>query len=97
MMDDRDRISATDDSRKLVGRKDISDYTGWGIPAVIVAVVVIAGVLIFSATGPDRIRTAEYHNLNAKPASSQQAPAGDARGRAGKVPDANMPTAPRSP
>jgi hypothetical protein len=97
MMDDRDRISATEESRNLVGRKDISDYTGWGIPAVIAAVVVIAGVLIFTATNPDRIRTAEYHNLNAKPASSQQAPAGDARGRAGKVPDTNMPTAPRSP
>jgi hypothetical protein len=97
MMDDRDRISATDDSRKLVGRKDISDYTGWGIPAVIVAVVVIAGVLIFTAAGPDRTRTAEYHNLNSKPASSQPAPAGDARARAGKVPDANMPTAPRAP
>jgi hypothetical protein len=97
MMDDLNRASATDDSRKLVGRKDISDYTGWGIPAVIAAVVVIAGVLIFTATDPDRTRTAEYHNLNPKPASSQQAPAGDARGRAGKVPDANTPTAPRSP
>jgi hypothetical protein len=97
MMDDRDRASATDESRMLVGRKDISDYTGWGIPAVIAAVVVIAGVLIFSATGPDRTRTAEYHNLNAKPANSQQAPTSDARGRAGKVPDANMPTTPRAP
>jgi len=97
MMDDRDRTSGADDSRKLVGRKDISDYTGWGIPAFIAAVVVIAGVLIFSAASPDRTRTAEYHNLNSKPASSQQAPAGEARGRAGRVPDANMQTAPRSP
>jgi len=97
MMDDRDRASAADDSRKLVGRKDISDYTGWGIPAVIAAVVAIAGVLIFSAVSPERTRTAQYHNPNAKPASSQQAPADEARGRAGKVPDANMPTAPRSP
>jgi len=96
-MMDRDGANATEHSGKLVGRKDISDYSGWGIPAFIAAVVVIAGVLVFSAVDPERTRTAAYHNLNPKPASSQQAPAGDARGRADKVPDANTPTAPRSP
>ncbi|MEN3378287.1 MAG: hypothetical protein V7604_3642 [Hyphomicrobiales bacterium] len=90
MTDGQDRPA--DGSRKLVGRKDISDYTGgWGIPAFIAAVVFIAGVLIFSAAGPERTRTATYNNL--KPASSQPSPAGEARGR--KVPNAEMPTAPR--
>jgi len=95
-MDDQDRC-VTDDSRKLVGRKDISDYAGWGIPAVIAAVVLVAGVLIFSAAGPDRTRTAAYHDVNAKPASRQHSPAGEARGRAAKIPNTDMPTAPRSP
>jgi hypothetical protein len=97
MMDDQDRIRATDDFRTIVGRKDISDYTGsWGIPAFIAAVVLIAGVIIiFTAAGPHRTRTAEYHNPNSKPASSQQSPTGEARGPAAKAPNADMPTAPR--
>jgi hypothetical protein len=96
MMNDEERISASDGSRKLVGRKDISDYSGgWGIPAFIAAVVLIAGVVIFSAAGSDRTRTAEY-NLDAKPASSQPSPTGGARGRAAKIPNADVPTAPGS-
>ena len=63
-MMDRDGANATEHSGKLVGRKDISDYSGWGIPAFIAAVVVIAGVLVFSAVDPERTRTAAYHNLN---------------------------------
>ncbi|MEA2911940.1 MAG: hypothetical protein QOJ15_4021 [Bradyrhizobium sp.] len=96
MMDDQGRIRTADDSRTIVGRKDISDYTGsWGIPAFIGAVLLIAGVIIFTAAGPHRTRTAEYHNPNSKPASSQQPPTGEARGPAAKAPNAGMPTAPR--
>jgi hypothetical protein len=96
MMDDQDRIRTTDDSRTIVGRKDISDYTGsWGIPAFIAAVLLIAGVIILTAAGPHRTRTAEYHNPNSKPASSQRSPTGEARGPAAKAPNADTPTAPR--
>lgn len=92
MTDGQDRPAG--DSRKLVGRKDISDYTGgWGIPAFIVAVVFIAGVLIFSAAGPERTRTVAYNNLNLKPAGSQPSPAGEARGR--KIPNADRPAGQR--
>ena len=94
MMNDQERTRATDHARKLVGRKDISDYTGgWGVPAFIAAVVFIGGILIFSAAGPDRTRTAAYNN--AKPVSSQQSPTGAASGPAAKIPNADMPTAPR--
>jgi hypothetical protein len=94
MTDDQDRTRATNDSRKLVGRKDISDYTGgWGVPAFIAAVVFIGGILVFSAAGPDRTRTAEYDS--ARPASGQQSPTGAARGSGAKIPNADMPTAPR--
>jgi hypothetical protein len=87
MMDDQDQ--------KFVGRKDISDYSGgWGIPALLVAVVFIAGVVFFSAAGPHRTRTAAYNNPGSKPASSQQSPAGDARAPAAKIPNADMPRAP---
>jgi hypothetical protein len=97
MMDEQDPIGATDDSRKLVGRKDISDYTGgWGIPAAIAAVVLIAGVLFFSAAAPDRTRTAAYNNPSSNPASSQRSPSGDARAPAAKIPNADLPTAPGS-
>jgi hypothetical protein len=93
MMDDRDRTRA-DDSRKLVGRKDISDYTGgWGVPAFIAAVIFIGGILVFSAAGPDRTRTAAYNS--SRPAGGQQSPNGAARGPATAIPNADMPTAPR--
>jgi hypothetical protein len=56
--------------------------------------MLIAGALIFSAAGPDRTRTAEYNNLNSKPSAS--APSTDISGPAAKVPNPDMPTAPRS-
>ena len=94
MMDDQKPTRATDHARKLVGRKDISDYTGgWGVPAFIAAVVFIGGILIFSAVGPDRTRTAAYNGT--KPASSQQSPIAPARGPAAKIPNAELPATPR--
>jgi len=94
MIDDQERPHATDHARKLVGRKDISDYTGgWGVPAFIAAVVFIGAILVFSAAGPDRTRTAEYNG--SRPASSQQSPTGTVRGPGAKVPNADMPAASR--
>jgi len=71
-----------------------SEAPGWGIPLAFGALMLIAGALIFSAAGPDRTRTAEYNNLNSKPSAS--APSTDMRGPAAKVPNPDMPTAPRS-
>jgi hypothetical protein len=92
MTDGQDRSA----DGKLVGRKDISDYTGgWGIPAFIAAVIVIAGVLIFSAAGPERTRTAAYNNPNLKPAGSQPSAVGGAHGR--RIPNPDRSTPPRVP
>ena len=46
------------------GRKDIGDYKNmsWGIPIGIAAVALIAAMVIFSAAGPDRTRTADTNN-----------------------------------
>jgi hypothetical protein len=96
MMNDEERIGATDGSRRLVGRKDISDYSGgWGIPAFIAAVALIAAVVIFGAAGSDHTRTAEY-DLDATLASSQPSATDEARGPAAKIPTADIPTAPGS-
>jgi hypothetical protein len=56
------------------GRKDISDYDniGWGLPLGVLALLLVAGALIFSA-GPDRTRTAET-NRNT-PDATKSAPA----------------------
>jgi hypothetical protein len=51
------------------------DAPGWGLPIGIAAVALVAGILIFSAAGPDRTRTAQVNNPNAKPTASEQAPA----------------------
>lgn len=94
MMDDQKRPRATDQTRKLVGRKDIGDYTGgWGIPAFIAAVIFIGGILIFSAAGPDRTRTAEYNG--SKSTSGPQSAIDAARGPGAKIPNADMPATPR--
>jgi hypothetical protein len=83
-----------DAPRALGGRKKISDYTGgWGIAAFVGAVVLIAAVLIFSAAGPDRSRTADS---NTNP-SIQQPRDSDTGGSKAKIPNQGMPTAPRSP
>jgi hypothetical protein len=93
MMDDR--YSYNDQTRDRVGPRS---YVGsWGIPALIAAVVLIAGVLVFGAAGPDRTRTAEYNNLSSKPVSTGLSTTGDARGPAAKIPNTDMPTAPRTP
>jgi hypothetical protein len=93
MMDDR--YIRNDRTRD---RATSSNYRGgWGIPALIAAVVLIAGVLVFSAAGPDRTRTSEYNNLNSKPVSTGLSSSGDSRGRAAKIPNTEMPTAPRTP
>jgi hypothetical protein len=94
MSNEPNRVQKDDTPRGLVGRKDIADYSGiWGIATLIAVVVLIAGVLIFSAAGPDSTRTAAY---NAKP-GSQPAQTSEPRGRTNKTPNENMPTAPRSP
>jgi hypothetical protein len=96
MSDEENRVHP--EERRLVGRKDIADYSGsWAIAALIAAVVLIVGVLIFSAVGPDSTRTAAY---NAKPNSQSQT--SEPRGRAkvlneNKIPNETMPTAPRAP
>ena len=93
MMDDR--YSYNDRTRDRVGPKNYGP--GWGIPALIAAVVLIAGVLVFCAAAPDRTRTAEYNNLNSKQVSTGLSPTGDARGPTAKIPNTDMPTAPRTP
>jgi hypothetical protein len=92
MIDDRrDAARRVDDDG---AREPRTDAPGWGIPLAFGALMLIAGALIFSAAGPDRTRTAEYNNLNSKPSAS--APSTDTRGPAAKVPNPDMPTAPRS-
>jgi hypothetical protein len=56
------------------GRKDIGDYENihWAVPMGIFTVIMVAAVLIFSAAGPDRTRTAA--NNNQPPAVSAPAP-----------------------
>jgi hypothetical protein len=34
---------------------------GWAIPAVVFAVVLLAGAIIFASAGPDRTRTSEFN------------------------------------
>ena len=58
----------------------------WAIPALVAAVVLVAAVLIFSATGPDRSHTADYKERNPIPYSS------NSREPAGPRQNTEMPT-----
>jgi hypothetical protein len=88
--------AGTDNSvRKNVPMTPRKDEPGWGIPILFAAVALVAGILIFSAAGPDRTRTAEYNNPNSQP--SQTAPSKDMRGPAAQQPNPDMPTAPKKP
>jgi len=62
-----------DQNRRLVPRPTDEDAPGWGIPLGIAAVAFVAGVIIFSAAGPDRTRTAQNNNLNPNTTASQPA------------------------
>jgi hypothetical protein len=44
---------------------------GWALPIGISAVALLAGILIFSAAGPDRTKTAQFDNTKANPLASQ--------------------------
>jgi len=95
MSNDADRSHATGVPHGPVGRKDIADYSSiWGMAALVATVVLIAAVVIFSAAGSDRTRTAAYNNLHAK-SGSQHSQTPGSRAPAAKIPDQDMPTAPR--
>jgi hypothetical protein len=47
---------------------------GWAIPIAVGAVVLVAGILIFNAAGPERTRTAGFNNSNAPAASAPAQP-----------------------
>jgi len=65
---------------------------GWGIPLGIAAIALIAGVIIFSAAGPDRTRTAQFNNPNAKPTASEPA-----RPVESAIPQSNAPASAPAP
>jgi hypothetical protein len=96
-MDDRNDINrpvSSGPSFKAGTRTSESTGFGWGIPAGIAAVVLIVAAIIFSSAGPYRSRTAAYKDtipsaVNPPGASDGSQPA--------KIPNPDMPTAPKSP
>jgi hypothetical protein len=54
-------------------RTDDDESPGWGLPIGIAAVALVAGILIFSTAGPDRTKTAQVNNPNAKPTAAEPA------------------------
>jgi flagellar biosynthesis/type III secretory pathway M-ring protein FliF/YscJ len=91
MPDDRTQYRE-DAPADLAGRKQASPFAGsWGMAALVGAVVLIAAILIFSAAGPDRSRTAENNTIP----SSQQPRSNETGEAKAKVPNQNMPTAPQ--
>lgn len=93
MQDDADRSRPADARSGLVGRKDITDYSGgWAIAALVATGGLIAAVVtFFFATGPERTRTAEYSK-----SAGQHAQSGPRR-PAARISNQDMPAAPRSP
>jgi hypothetical protein len=96
MMDDRNDINRPVDSDPAFKeRKHMSEAPGygWGIPAGIAAVVLIVAAIIFSSAGPDRSRTAAYKDTI--PSAVNPSGASDGSPSA-KIPNPDMPTAPKS-
>jgi hypothetical protein len=95
-MDDHNTINrAVQSDPSLKERVPVSEAPGygWGIPAGIAALVLIAAAIIFSSAGPDRSRTAAYKDT--VPSAVNPSGAGDAS-RSAKIPNPDMPTAPKS-
>jgi hypothetical protein len=80
-----------DENRQLVPRPADEDAPGWGIPIGIAAVALVAGVIIFSAAGPERTRTAQT-NLNPSTTASQPAQPAESA-----IPPANAPAKESAP
>ena len=96
MMDDRNEINrpvGSDPSFKERTRTSEGPGYGWGIPAGIAAVVLIVAAIIFSSAGPDRSRTAAYKDT--VPSAVNPSGAGDSS-QSAKIPNPDMPTAPKS-
>jgi hypothetical protein len=81
-----------DQNRQLVPRPTDEDAPGWGIPLGIAAVALVAGVIIFSAAGPDRTRTAQNNNLNPNTSASQPAQPAESA-----IPRSNSPASESAP